>query len=161
MMDKEKNKATSSSPCKSGNHMKLIVPSLSVNESFVRSAVAAFCAQADPTTAELADVKCAVSEAVTNCIVHAYRDVVGQIYIDAELYDGNQLKLRIRDRGCGIENLAMAQTPLYTTDKEGERSGMVFTVMESFMDKMRVRSSVGKGTTVLLYKRLKGRDADT
>ena len=161
MMATEKNKGASFSVGRSINRMKLVVPSLSVNESFVRSAVAAFCAQADPTASILADVKCAVSEAVTNCIVHAYRDTIGQIYIDAELCDDNVLKLRIRDRGCGIENLAMAKTPLYTTDKEGERSGMGFTVMESFMDKMCVRSSVGRGTTVLLYKRLKGRDADT
>ena len=158
-MERETNRESSSAR-KTTNRMKLVIPSLSVNEGFVRSAVAAFCAQADPTTTELADVKCAISEAVTNCIVHAYRDVVGQIYIDAELCDGNFLKLRIRDRGCGIENLKMAQTPLYTTDKEGERSGMGFTVMESFMDRMHVRSAVGKGTTVLLCKQFKGRDHD-
>lgn len=158
-MEREKNRASAPTR-KTTNRMKLVIPSLSVNEGFARSAVAAFCAQADPTTTELADVKCAISEAVTNCIVHAYRDVVGQIYIDAELCDGNLLKLSIRDRGCGIENLKMAQTPLYTTDKEGERSGMGFTVMESFMDRMRVRSAVGKGTTVVLYKQFKGRDQD-
>ena len=158
-MEREKNRASAPTR-KTTNRMKLVIPSLSVNEGFARSAVAAFCAQADPTTTELADVKCAISEAVTNCIVHAYRDVVGQIYIDAELCDGNLLKLSIRDRGCGIENLKMAQTPLYTTDKEGERSGMGFTVMESFMDRMRVRSAVGKGTTVVLYKQFMGRDQD-
>ena len=142
------------------NESRVVFPSLSANESFARSAVSAFALQCDPTLTELNDLRTAVSEAVTNCIVHAYRDVVGQIYIDAELCDGNLLKLSIRDRGCGIENLKMAQTPLYTTDKEGERSGMGFTVMESFMDRMRVRSAVGKGTTVVLYKQFKGRDQD-
>ena len=151
MMEREKNRASAPTR-KTTNRMKLVIPSLSVNEGFARSAVTAFCAQADPTTTELADVKCAISEAVTNCIVHAYRDVVGQIYIDAELCDGNLLKLSIRDRGCGIENLKMAQTPLYTTDKEGERSGMGFSLMQSFMDGVQVRSVVGEGTLVTMTK---------
>ena len=136
------------------NEMKLRLPSLSVNESMARAAVAAFCAQTDPDATELADIKCAVSEAVTNCIVHAYRNTVGIIYITVRLYEDRTVEIGIRDRGCGIENVQEARQPLYTTDAEGERSGMGFTVMESFCDKVRVLSRCGKGTTVTLYKRL-------
>ena len=136
------------------NSMKLQLPSLSVNESMARAAVAAFCAQLDPNACELADIKCAVSEAVTNCIVHAYRNTVGIIYINVRLYEENTVCIEIRDRGCGIENIAQAREPLFTTDAEGERSGMGFTVMESFCDKVRVCSSCGKGTTITLFKRL-------
>ena len=119
-----------------------------------RAAVAAFCAQLDPNACELADIKCAVSEAVTNCIVHAYRNTVGIIYINVRLYEENTVCIEIRDRGCGIENIAQAREPLFTTDAEGERSGMGFTVMESFCDKVRVCSRCGKGTTITLFKRL-------
>ncbi len=136
------------------NSMKLQLPSLSVNESMARAAVAAFCAQLDPNACELADIKCAVSEAVTNCIVHAYRNTVGIIYINVRLYEENTVCIEIRDRGCGIENIAQAREPLFTTDAEGERSGMGFTVMESFCDKVRVCSRCGKGTTITLFKRL-------
>jgi len=136
-------------------HMKL--PSLSINESMARAAVAAFCAQLDPCATELADIKCAVSEAVTNCIVHAYRNTVGNVYITVRLYEDRLVEIRIRDRGCGIEDVRVARQPLYTTDAEGERSGMGFTVMESFCDKVRVLSGCGKGTTVTLYKRLERR----
>ena len=136
------------------NSMKLQLPSLSVNESMARAAVAAFCAQLDPNACELADIKCAVSEAVTNCIVHAYRNTVGIIYINVRLYEENTVCIEIRDRGCGIENIAQAREPLFTTDAEGERSGMGFTVMESFCDKVRVWSRCGKGTTITLFKRL-------
>ncbi len=136
------------------NSMKLQLPSLSVNESMARAAVAAFCAQLDPNACELADIKCAVSEAVTNCIVHAYRNTVGIIYINVRLYEENTVCIEIRDRGCGIENIAQAREPLFTTDAEGERSGMGFTVMESFCDKVRVCSKCGKGTTITLFKRL-------
>ncbi len=139
------------------NEMKLRLPSLSVNESMARAAVAAFCAQLDPTACELADIKCAVSEAVTNCIVHAYRDTVGIIYITVSLYEDRLLRVKIRDKGCGIPDVRVARQPLYTTDAEGERSGMGFTVMESFCDKVRVVSGCGKGTTVTLYKRLERR----
>lgn len=139
------------------NVMKLELPSLSVNEGMARAAIAAFCAQADPASCELADVKCAVSEAVTNCIVHAYRDTVGTIYITAILYSDGEVKIVIRDKGCGIEDVSVARQPLYTTDAEGERSGMGFTVMESFCDKVRVVSKCKKGTTVTLYKRLRRR----
>ena len=136
------------------NSMKLQLPSLSVNESMARAAVAGVCAQLDPNACELADIKCAVSEAVTNCIVHAYRNTVGIIYINVRLYEENTVCIEIRDRGCGIENIAQAREPLFTTDAEGERSGMGFTVMESFCDKVRVCSRCGKGTTITLFKRL-------
>ncbi|MBO5269734.1 MAG: anti-sigma F factor [Clostridia bacterium] len=134
--------------------MKLRLPSLSVNEGMARSAVAAFCAQLDPSAAELADIKCAVSEAVTNCIVHAYRDTIGEIYIEVSLCEGNEVRILIRDKGCGIEDVETARQPLYTTDAEGERSGMGFTVMESFMDKVKIRSKPGAGTAVELRKTL-------
>lgn len=136
------------------NEMTLKLPSLSVNEGMARAAVAAFCSQADPLPVELADIKCAVSEAVTNCIVHGYRDRVGIIYITVKLCRDDIIRIEIRDKGCGIENVGLARQPLYTTDAENERSGMGFTVMESFCDKVRVYSKCGKGTTVTLFKRL-------
>ena len=139
------------------NEMKLKLPSYSVNEGMARAAVAAFCAQLDPEAVELADIKCAVSEAVTNCIVHGYRNTAGVIYITVSLYEDRTVRIEIRDRGCGIEDVSVARQPLYTTDAEGERSGMGFTVMESFCDKVRVRSKCGKGTTVTLYKCLRKR----
>ena len=136
------------------NEMRLALPSLSVNEGIARSAVAAFCAQLNPTAVELADVKCAVSEAVTNCIVHAYRDTVGEITITVKLCEGRMIQIEIKDRGCGIEDVKQAREPLFTTDAEGERSGMGFTVMESFCDGVNVSSRIGRGTTVTLLKRL-------
>ena len=136
------------------NEMNLKLPSLSVNEGMARAAVAAFCVQADPSAMDLADVKCAVSEAVTNCIVHGYRDTVGTIYITVRLYDGGTVRIDIKDKGCGIPDVKLARQPLYTTDAENERSGMGFTVMENFCDDLRVRSRPGKGTTVTLLKRL-------
>ena len=136
------------------NSMELKIPSFSVNESMARAAVAVFCAQVDPSPIDIADVKCAVSEAVTNCIVHAYRNTVGIIYISVKLCEGGIVRIDIRDRGCGIEDVSAARQPLYTTDAENERSGMGFTVMESFCDKVRVYSRCGKGTTVTLFKRL-------
>lgn len=139
------------------NIMKLRLPSLSVNEGVARSAVAAFCAQLDPSASEIADIKCAVSEAVTNCIVHAYRETIGEIYIEVSLGIDREVRILIRDKGCGIEDVTVARQPLYTTDKEGERSGMGFTVMESFTDAVRVRSQIGVGTTVELRKRLSSR----
>jgi stage II sporulation protein AB (anti-sigma F factor) len=138
--------------------MKLKLPSMSVNEGIARAAVAVFCSQADPTPSELADIKCAVSEAVTNCIVHAYRETVGVIYITVKLYDDGLVRIEIKDRGCGIEDVDVARQPLYTTDAANERSGMGFTVMESFCDKVRVFSGCKKGTTVTLFKYLKGRE---
>ena len=139
------------------NEMRIKLPSLSVNEGMARAAVAAFCAQLDPTASELADIKCAVSEAVTNCIVHAYRDTVGIIYITVKLCEGGLVRIEIKDKGCGIENVELARTPLYTTDREGERSGMGFTVMESFMDELSVVSASEEGTRVVLTKKLGGK----
>lgn len=139
------------------NEMKISIPSLSVNEGLARAAVAAFCVQADPSATELADIKCAVSEAVTNCIVHAYRDTVGEIGLKIRLYEGSVIQIEIKDRGCGIEDIQKAKEPLFTTDAEGERSGMGFTVMENFCDGLRVASRPGKGTSVTLTKRLRKR----
>ena len=139
------------------NSMSLKLPSLSVNEGMARAAVAAFCSQLDPCATELADIKCAVSEAVTNCIVHGYRNTIGVIYITVRLCEGGVVRIDVRDKGCGIEDVKQARQPLYTTDAENERSGMGFTVMESFCDKVRVSSKCGKGTTVTLFKQLQGK----
>ena len=139
------------------NEMKVRLPSYSVNESAARAIIGSFCAQLDPAASELADIKCAVSEAVTNCIVHAYKDTVGIIYITVRLYEKRLVCIEIRDKGRGIEDVRLARQPLYTTDAENERSGMGFTVMESFCDKVRVNSGCKKGTTVILYKLLKSR----
>ena len=142
------------------NEIKIKLPSFSVNEGVARSTVAAFCAQLDPSTPELADIKCVVSEAVTNCIVHGYRDCVGTIYINVVLYQSGLVKIEIRDKGVGIADVGQARQPLFTTDAAGERSGMGFTVMESFTDRIKVTSKLGKGTKVSMYKRLAGRNAD-
>ena len=139
------------------NTMKLTLPSYSVNEGIARGAVAAFCAQLDPTASELGDIKCALSEAVTNCIVHAYRDKIGEIYITVDLLEESIIKIKIKDKGCGIEDVKCARMPLFTTDREGERSGMGFTVMESFTDSMKVSSRAGRGTCVVMYKKINGR----
>lgn len=141
------------------NEMKLKFESRSVNEAFGRSAVAAFAAQLDPNIEEISDIKTAVSEAVTNCIVHAYKDTVGTIYIWTSLYADGLVRIRIRDYGCGIENISQAMEPLFTT-LGGERAGLGFAVMEGFCDKVKVRSKVGKGTVVTLEKRIKGRGSD-
>ena len=139
------------------NEMKLRLPAISINEGVARSAVSAFVAGLDPTVEELGDLRLAVSEAVTNCIVHAYREQIGDIYITVTLCEGRLVKIRIRDKGCGIPDVRCAREPLYTTDREGERSGMGFTVMESFTDRLQVSSRVGKGTSVVMYKKLEGR----
>jgi stage II sporulation protein AB (anti-sigma F factor) len=139
------------------NSMKITLPSYSVNEGVARGAVAAFCAQMNPNAAELGDIKCALSEAVTNSIVHAYRDTVGEIYITVDLLESSVIKIKIKDKGCGIPDVKSARMPLYTTDRAGERSGMGFTVMESFTDAIKVSSRLEKGTTVILYKEIKGR----
>ena len=139
------------------NEMRLVLPAKSINESIARAAVASFVAVLDPTVEELSDIKCAVSEAVTNCIVHAYRDTPGhgEIYINVRLFAERTVKITIRDRGCGIEDIEAAKAPLFTTDKSGERSGMGFAVMESFTDKLHVSGKVGKGTTVRMEKQFK------
>ena len=136
------------------NQMSLKLESRSVNESFARVAVSAFAAQQDPTVEEISDIKTAVSEAVTNCIVHAYPESVGDIYIWVGLFDDGLVRIRIRDRGCGIADVRQAMEPLFTTDTGDERSGMGFTVMESFMDKIKVDSKPGKGTSVTMVKKL-------
>ena len=135
------------------NHITLQFPSRSVNEGFARVAVACFAAQLDPTLEELGDIKTAVSEAVTNAIVHAYPDEIGKISLKAKILDGYILEIRVQDWGCGIEDVALAKEPLFTTGGE-ERSGMGFTIMESFMDTMRVNSRSGRGTTVVLRKKI-------
>ena len=140
------------------NQMKLQIESRSVNEAFARAAVAAFAAQLDPNIEEISDVKTAVSEAVTNCIVHAYPESVGVIYIWAGIYENGIFKIKIKDKGCGIQNVKQAMEPLFTT-LGGERAGLGFAVMESFCDKIRVNSKVGRGTTVILEKHFCSRGA--
>lgn len=147
MQDQKKNKRTI-------NELYFVMPSFSVNESVARAVTGAFCAQLNPTIEELADIKCSVSEAVTNSIVHAYQFAPGDIFITVTLYGDRSLKIVIRDRGCGIEDVKAARAPLFTTDKTGERSGMGFAVMESFMDKVNVVSHIGRGTKVTLHKKL-------
>ena len=139
------------------NEMKLTFESRSANEGFARVAVSAFVAQLDPTVEEISDIKTAVSEAVTNSIVHGYRDQIGRVYISARIYADSVVRLTIRDTGCGIEDVQKAVEPLYTTCETGERAGMGFAVMEAFTDKMRVRSTPGKGTTVYLEKRIRSK----
>ena len=138
------------------NKFSMTFLSRSSNESFSRACISAFALQLDPTLEEINDIKTAVSEAVTNCIVHAYKNKLGTIYITAELIEPNTVKIKIREKGCGIENVEKAMEPLYTT-VGGERAGLGFAVMQSFMDKMSVRSSVGKGTTVTMYKKISQR----
>lgn len=140
------------------NEMSLSFPSKSCNEAFARSAVAAFVMYLDPTISELSDIKTAVSEAVTNCIVHGYRRSSGTIYIKGRITDDNKVTLKIRDKGCGIEDVKKAMEPLYTSAPEEERAGLGFAVMQSFCDKVRVKSAVGKGTTVTLEKMISSND---
>jgi len=141
---------------KATNEIKITFLSYSTNESFARAAVAAFVAQLDPTVDELADIKTAVSEAVTNCIVHAYRNTIGRIYITVRLFDSGNVTVRVRDRGCGIEDVPKAMEPLYTTGG-GERAGLGFAVMQSFCNRVTVSSAPGKGTTVTLQKKVQKR----
>lgn len=141
------------------NEMKLRLPAISINESVARSVISAFVAELNPTVEELGDLRCAVSEAVTNCIVHAYRHMPegehGNIYISVRLYDVREVSVEISDNGCGIEDVARAREPMFTTGELGERCGMGFLVMESFTDFLSVKSKLGKGTTVLMRKILK------
>lgn len=136
------------------NQVKITFASRSVNEGFARAALAAFLVQADPTVPQLADIKTAVSEAVTNCIVHAYPDCVGMITMTAGLYEENLVRITITDRGVGIPDVKQAMEPLYTTGNPDERAGLGFAVMQSFMDKVKVSSTPGKGTRVTMTKRL-------
>ena len=141
------------------NRMQIKLPALSVNEAMARAAVAAFVSQLDPDVTEIADIKCAVSEAVTNAIVHGYRNhrETGSIVITVTILGDRAVKIEIKDKGCGIPDVGQARQPLYTTDAAGERSGMGFTVMESFTDAITVTSKVGKGTSVTMWKKLSER----
>ena len=133
------------------NYIKLEFPAKSVNEGFARAAVAAFASQLDPTLGEIGDIKTAVSEAVTNAVVHAYPEKLGMVMLRVRILPDERLEIVVKDHGVGIPDVEKAKTPLYTTGGE-ERSGMGFTIMGSFMDKLRVRSSPGKGTTVVMQR---------
>ena len=141
---------------KSDNYVVMEFLSRSSNESFARMAAAGFASQLDPTLDELGDFKTAVREAVTNAIVHAYPDQLGKITMRMRILDKQVLEISIRDWGCGIENVEQARQPLYTTGGE-ERSGMGFTIMESFTDRLQIKSAIGKGTTVTMRKRISQR----
>ena len=141
---------------KASNEMTMEFPSRSSNEGFARSAVACFAAQMDPTLNELEDIKTSVSEAVTNAIVHAYPDTIGRVQLRVRICEGNVLEITVKDRGRGIPDVDKAREPMFTTGGE-ERSGMGFTIMESFMDKLTVKSMPGRGTTVSMKKKLAAR----
>ena len=138
------------------NEFKMTVDSRSINESFTRATVSAFASQLDPTVEEINDIKTAVSEAVTNSIVHGYKNNLGKIYIGVKIHSNGNVVITVRDRGCGISDIKKAREPLFTT-LGGDRAGLGFSVMESFMDKVSVRSTVNKGTTVTLTKQICGR----
>src|SRR5699024_6362762 len=148
-------------PMKPENTTRIQFDSLSVNEGFARGAVAAFLARYDPTVPQMADIKTAVSEAVTNCIVHAYPDRVGPIVLTVSVYPGRLVRVTVADRGVGIPDVAQAMEPLYTTGNPEERSGLGFAVMQSFMDGVRVASRPARGTRVTLTKRLAAKGEDT
>ena len=141
------------------NEMKLRLPAKSVNEAVARSCVSAFVSELSPTVEELGDLRCAVSEAVTNAIVHGYRglpeDEVGYVYISVRLYEGREISVEVSDNGCGIEDVERAREPMFTTGEYGDRCGMGFLVMESFTDSLSVKSRLGRGTRVLMRKKLK------
>lgn len=139
----------------------MTIAGYSKNESLARMCVAAFTAQLDPTIEEISDIKSAVSEAVTNCIVHAYPNRIGDISIQLRIVGKDSLYIKIKDSGVGIPDVKKAMEPLFTTSPETERAGLGFAVMESFMDKLSVRSTVGRGTTVTMVKRLNGRNEQT
>ncbi len=138
------------------NECKITFPSLSVNESFARSVSAAYVARFDPTAAEVSEIKTAVSEAVTNAIVHGYRDAIGMVELTLSSKD-EKIYITIKDKGAGIADIKQAMTPLFTTAADEERSGLGFSVMESFMDKVKVKSALGKGTTVSMEKTLQSK----
>lgn len=133
------------------NKAEIKFPSYSVNEGFARATVSAFLSQLDPLLSDLTDVKTAVSEAVTNAIVHGYKDQIGIVYITVKIFENGKTVVRVRDKGCGIEDIKQAMEPLYTTGGE-ERAGLGFAVMQSFCDQIRVTSAPGKGTSVTLTK---------
>lgn len=135
------------------NYFKISFPSRSVNEAFARMTIASFCMQFDPNIEQLNDIKTAVSEAVTNCVVHAYPDNVGTVYITAKLKN-NILTVTVKDKGVGISDIQQAMQPMFTTDAKTERAGLGFAVMQTFMDKIKVYSAVGKGTRVVMTKNI-------
>lgn len=141
---------------KTKNYIKLEFPAKSCNEAFARASVASFAAQLDPTIDELGDIKTAVSEAVTNSIVHAYPENIGTVWIKLRIIEDDTLEICVKDKGKGIENVKQAMEPLFTTGGE-DRSGMGFTIMDTFMDKMRVSSRSGKGTVVTMQRRIRTR----
>lgn len=141
---------------KAENFVSLDFPSRSANEGFARTAAACFAAQLDPTLEELNDIKTAVSEAVTNAIVHAYPDTIGKVCMKLRIHSDNSLEIVVRDWGVGIADMEQARTPMFTTGGE-ERAGMGFTIMESFMDTLRLRSAPGKGTTVTMRRKISRR----
>ena len=140
------------------NQVKITFAGRSVNEGFARAALAAFLVQLDPTVPQLADLKTAVSEAVTNCIVHAYPERIGPVCMTIAVYPDREVHITITDKGIGIPNVEQAMQPLFTTGNPEERSGLGFAVMQSFMDRVKVTSKPGKGTKVLLVKRLSRRE---
>ena len=140
---------------KAMNEMKLTIESHSVNESFARVAISAFVAGLDPTVEEISDIKTAVSEAVTNAIVHGYEDETGLVIITAALLNDGMLEVSVADTGKGIADISRAMQPFFTTQPEKERSGMGFSMMQTFMDKVTVESALGRGTTVRMQKRLR------
>lgn len=139
------------------NRLRLVFPALSENEAFARVAVCAFLAPLDPTVEEIGDIKTAVSEAVTNCVVHAYDQEKGMVYIQVGFLKNGRIQIKIRDTGCGIADVKQAMEPMYSGSDSPERAGLGFSLMETFMDRIRVRSTVGKGTCVTLEKMLSGR----
>ncbi len=141
------------------NETRITFLSRSMNEGFARAVTAAFISQLDPAVDELADIRTAVSEAVTNCIVHAYPDRLGPVFLTLRLFENGKIQIRVRDRGCGIPDVPKAMEPLFTTGGE-DRSGLGFSVMQSFTDRVRVLSRPGKGTTVTLEKYINRRDGE-
>ena len=141
-------------PKKATNEIRCTFLSKSENEALARSIISGFLLPLDPTVDELADIRCAISEAVTNCIVHGYRGTEGMIVLDAKSFDDRSVRIAVIDRGCGIEDVARARTPLFTTCPDEDRCGMGFSIMESFSDKLTVSSAPGKGTRVTLTRKL-------
>lgn len=140
------------------NQFELTFPAKSENEGFARQCVAMFLSRLDPTVGELADLRTAVSEAVTNCVVHAYKGMEeGKVYINVRIFENRRVVIRIKDTGCGMADPEKCKTPLYSTDQSGERGGMGFTIMESFMTNLEIQSSPGKGTTVHMRRKLQRR----
>lgn len=136
------------------NSLSLTFKALSQNESFARQSVCAFIAQLDPTLEELSNIRIIVSEAVTNCVVHAYKKEAGDVGVSVKCYGDRSIRIKIKDRGCGIEDVEQAMAPFYTTDRQGERSGMGFAIMQGLSQKLTVRSVPGKGTSLDIYIKL-------